>query len=676
MRVRNRVVVPAHQTHFPLEEHNLVGDRYVRYLEARARGGAGLIVAEAAAVHPSAGREGLLDLYRPEIVPGLRRLGEAVHGHGAKLFAQLSHMGNQDPGTSVLDDWHPVVAPSALPSTVYGRVAQALEPDEIADIVAGYGQAAAHAQAAGLDGAEISAVHGYLMTQFLSPFTNRRTDGYGGDVAHRCRFAIEAATEIRRRTGADFALGIRLSFDEHVGEAGLTPATSEEIVRILDATGLFDYFSLSTGNYHTLHQWVPSMTGARDGHLASDAARAKAAIDGRVPVVVAAAIRTLERAAEIVRKGQADLVAMARAHIADPDLVAKARAGRGREIRRCVGANQGCLRRLFEHGMITCTVNPAAGRERTLGAAPADVAARRVLVVGGGPAGMALADTAAAAGHAVTLLEREDALGGQLRLAGRLPNRGNWLELAEDMAAALERRGVDVRLGVEATPAAVRDADAAFLATGAGFDRSGYSISTPGRDSIPGAASDHVLDPAQAIADPERCGDRVVIVDDNGDHLPLGLALLLARTGRDVAVVSRQLFAGSGLVATGDLGWVFPELRAARVSVSSQEIATRIAPGAVEVESVWGGGARTLPADSVVLSMLRVADDALHRELAAAGVAATRIGDCLAPREVDDAIYEGVAHGRRIGTERENPRPQRGVFPMTTQRGNEETAER
>ena len=367
---------------------------------------------------------------------------------------------------------------------------------------------------------------------------------------------------------------------------------------------------------------------------------------------------------------------MARAHIADPDLVAKARAGRSREIRRCVGANQGCLRRLFEHGMITCTVNPAAGRERTLGAAPVHVEPRRVLVVGGGPAGMALADTAAAAGHAVTLLEREDALGGQLRLAGRLPNRGNWLELAEDMAAALERRGVDVRLGVEATPAAVGDADAVFLATGAGFDRSGYSISTPGRDGIPGAASDHVLDPAQAIADPERCGARVVIVDDNGDHLPLGLALLLAGTGRDVAVVSRQLFAGSGLVATGDLGWVFPELRAAGVAVSGQEIAARIAPGAVAVQSVWGGGARTLPADTVVLSMLRVADDALHRELAAAGVAATRIGDCLAPREVDDAIYEGVAHGRRIGTERENPRLQRGVFPMTSPRGNGETAGR
>ena len=515
------------------------------------------------------------------------------------------------------------------------------------------------------------------MTQFLSPFTNRRTDGYGGDVAHRCRFAIEAATEIRRRTGADFALGIRLSFDEHVGEAGLTPATSEEIVRILDATGLFDYFSLSTGNYHTLHQWVPSMTGARDGHLAPDAARAKAAIDGRVPVVVAAAIRTLERAARdrarwagrprrdgacAHRRPRPRGQGPRRPRPRDPPL-------RGRQP----GLPAAAVRARDDH------LHGQPGRRARAHAgccAGGTSQPRRVLVVGGGPAGMALADTAAAAGHAVTLLERDDALGGQLRLAGRLPNRGNWLELAEDMAAALERRGVDVRLGVEATPAAVGDADAVFLATGAGFDRSGYSISTPGRDGIPGAASDHVLDPAQAIADPERCGARVVIVDDNGDHLPLGLALLLAGTGRDVAVVSRQLFAGSGLVATGDLGWVFPELRAAGVAVSGQEIATRIAPGAVAVQSVWGGGARTLPADTVVLSMLRVADDALHRELAAAGVAATRIGDCLAPREVDDAIYEGVAHGRRIGTERENPRPQRGVFPMTSPRGNGETAGR
>ncbi len=167
--VSNRILVSAHQTHFPMEEHNLIGDRYIAYMEERARGGAALLVVEAGAVHPSASRDGLINAYRPDIIPGMRRLGEAVHGHDASLFAQLSHMGNQDPGTSVLDEWHPVIAPSALPSTVYGRVAKEMDAEDIASVVAGYGQTAANVQEAGLDGVEISAGHGYLMCQFLSP---------------------------------------------------------------------------------------------------------------------------------------------------------------------------------------------------------------------------------------------------------------------------------------------------------------------------------------------------------------------------------------------------------------------------------------------------------------------------------------------------------------------------
>jgi len=649
--IANRIVLPAHQTHFPMEEHDLIGDRYIAYMEARARGGPGLLVVEAGGVHPSTARDGLLNLHRPEIVPGLGRLAAAVHRHDARLFAQLSHMGNQDPGTSVLDEWHPVVAPTSLPSVVYGRVAKELAADEIAEIVAGYGEAAANAQAAGLDGAELSAGHGYLMCQFLSPLTNRRDDGYGGTIENRCRFVTEVATEVRRRCGREFALGIRLSFDEFLGDAGITPDASAEILRTLERTCDFDYYSITAGNYHTSREWVPSVSGGRDGHLAPYSARARELIDGRVPVVVASAIRTVDRAAEIVGAGQADLVAMGRAQIADPELVSKARAGRVREIRRCVGANQGCLRRLFEHGMITCTVNPAAGRERTLGAAEPVGPVQRVLVVGGGPAGMKLAESAAECGHRVTLVERSQQLGGQLGFAGQLPNRHTWLDLAADLQASLERLEVGIRLGVDAGVDEIIGfgADSVFIATGAFFDGSGYSIATPHRDGIPGAGSSHVLLPPVAIADPEACGERVVIVDDNGDHLPLGLALMLAQHGRTVAVVSRHLFAGSQLTVTGDLPWLYPQLTEAGVTILGQSVVDRIETGSVDIRSVWGGAERSLEADTVILSMMRRSDDSLHRSLTARGIAATRIGDCLAPREVDDAIYEGFAEGRRIG---------------------------
>ncbi|HET8758653.1 MAG TPA: NAD(P)/FAD-dependent oxidoreductase [Solirubrobacteraceae bacterium] len=648
--VANRICVSAHQTHYPAREGEVIGDRYVAYMEARARGGAGLLVVEAGAVHESTAKVGLIDLYRETIVPGLRTLGEAVHAHGAKLFAQLSHLGSQDFGTSDLDRWHPVVAPTPLPSTVYGRVAKAIDEDEIADIVAGYGQAAAHARDAGLDGAEISAGHGYLMCQFLSPLTNRRDDRYGGSVDNRCRFAIEAAREVRRRCGRAFALGIRLSFDEFVGDAGLTPELSEDIVRTLHASGMFDYFSITGGNYHTIHEWAPNIAGGRDGHLAPHAERARAACAQEVPVMVAAAIRTIDRAAEIVSRGQADLVAMMRAHIADPDIVAKARAGRREEIRRCVGANQGCLRRAFANEGITCTVNPAAGRERTLPGAGGALAPRDVLVVGGGPAGMMLAETAARRGHRVTLLEQAERLGGQLLLAGRLPGRATWLELADDLAASLERLGVDVRLGVAADAERVVAAgpDAVYVATGSTFDASGYSISAPHRDTIPGLSGAHVLDAGAAIAAPEHCGAHVVVVDDNSDYVPLGLALLLARTGRTVELVTRHLHVGSRLTATGDLPFALPQLAAAGVRVHAQTVVVRIEPGTVTVADAWGGEEASLVANTVVLSMMRRSDAALARALAERGVAATLVGDCVAPREVDDAMYEGLRLGLAV----------------------------
>ena len=650
--VSNRICVSAHQTHFPARELELVGDRYVAYMEARARGGAGLLVVEAGAVHPSTAKVGLLDLYREEIVPGLTTLATAVRAHGARLFAQLSHLGSQDLGTSDLDRWHPLFAPSALPSTVYGRVPKAMDAADIASVVAGYGQAAANARAAGLDGAEISAGHGYLMCQFLSPMTNQRRDRYGGSVANRCRLPIEAAEEVRRRCGHDFALGIRLSFDEFVGEAGITGELSEATVRELHASGLFDYFSVTGGNYHTIREWVPSVSGGRDGHLAPHAARARSAIGGEVPVMVASAIRTVERAAEIVSRGQADLVAMTRAHIADPEIVAKARAGRATEIRRCVGANQGCMRRAFANNGITCTVNPAAGRERTFGASGLQPAGhvRDVLVVGGGPAGMQLAETAARRGHRVVLMERGEQLGGQLLLAGRLPNRGTWSELAADLSGSLERLDVDVRLATEATSETVAGvaADAVFVATGASFDTTGYSIATPDRPGIPGSELEHVLDPIAAIADPERCGRAVVIFDDNGDHLPLGLALLLAGTGRTVEIVTRHLFAGSQLTATGDLPFVLPRLSEAGVRVTAQAIVRRIGAESVTIAWLWGGIERSIVADTVILSMMRRSDDALAAALAERGIAATRIGDCLAPREVDDAIYDGMRFGLSV----------------------------
>jgi NADPH-dependent 2,4-dienoyl-CoA reductase/sulfur reductase-like enzyme len=265
---------------------------------------------------------------------------------------------------------------------------------------------------------------------------------------------------------------------------------------------------------------------------------------------------------------------------------------------------------------------------------------------------MKLAEQAAEEGHRVTLLERAGRLGGQLLAAAELPGRRNWMDLVEDLTGSIERLDVDVRLGTEGTAAVVAslDPEGVFLATGSRYDLSGYSIATPGRDRVPGVERDGVIDPITAISDPEACGERVVIVDDNGDHVPLSLARMLAESGRTVAVVSSGLFAGSGLVVTGDLPWLLPKLTETGVRVVSQATVDRMGPGAVTVSSVWGGDPIELPADTVVPSMLRVAEDSLEAELDGLDAPVVKLGDCLAPREVDDATFEAVGLARAIGS--------------------------
>ena len=254
------------------------------------------------------------------------------------------HPGAHEFGRADLDDWHPSKAPSPDIASVFtGQPGKEMDEEDIARAVERFGRAAELAQAGGLDGIEISGGHGYLPCQFLSPMTNTRTDRYGGSVENRCRFTIEVLDEIRRRCGREFVAGIRLSFDEFVGEAGLTPERSEEILRVFDASGLFDFYDISGGNYHSMHRMIPTLQSGLDGHLAAHSERARAVVGPGTPVFVASAVRSIERAAEIVERGQADLVAMTRAHLADPGLVGKARAGRATEILRCVGANQGCL---------------------------------------------------------------------------------------------------------------------------------------------------------------------------------------------------------------------------------------------------------------------------------------------------------------------------------------------
>lgn len=647
--VKNRIVVTAHALMYG-DKDNLMTQQSIDYYEERARGGAGLILTEAQAVHGTSRGLGYRTHqgWRTEVIPVYERLAAAVHRHGAKIFVDLSHFGVEDYNGMFLDNWRALWSPSGLPSTTYGEIGKAMSHGDIEQLVAGFGRSARNAKVAGIDGAEVHAAHGYLLCSFLSPLTNRRTDDYGGSTENRCRIVKECAEAVRRECGSDFAVGVRLSLTEYT-PGGIDEAEGVKIALHLADSGLFDYFSISAGNASTFDRVVSpmSMPGPQLVHLAK---RAKDAL-GDIPVVTANGITELSVADSIVSAGEADLVAMTRAHIADPLLVQKAQTGREDEIRHCVRANQGCIGRMSKGWELTCTQNPAAGREKTLGTGTLNPASepRKVLVIGGGPAGMRAAEVAASRGHEVVLMEQSDKLGGQIRVAAKLTTRGRWSVMVHDMERMLEKYGVDVRLNTTADLDSVRALGPAhvILASGSTWRTDGFSAVLAARPAIPGLDNIRVLDPIQAIDDPDACGDNVVIVDDTGEYTALGLAELLTTLGKKVEVVSSKLFLGDNTLLNLDIGHLYPRLYALGVTLTPQHIVTEVTGDGVVLGRVWDGATKTIPAQSLVTVMLRDSRTALLPQLQQQ-FAVTAIGDALAPRRVDEAIYEGEMAGRAV----------------------------
>jgi 2,4-dienoyl-CoA reductase-like NADH-dependent reductase (Old Yellow Enzyme family) len=650
--LRNRVMVSAHDTGF--SKDNLLGDRYIAYLADRAKGGAAIVMPGAQVAHRTSG--GAFELisggWRPEAVPQYRKLADAVHEHGGLSFVQMVHWGVEQIGNLFIDEPHELLAPSNVPSFVYGEEPRAMDQEDIDDVIEGFVQTARNVRASGLDGVEIHGAHGYLVCEFLSPMNNHRTDKYGGNTENRCRFALEIAQAVRDEVGNDFPVGIRVSFDEMMpdGGGGITADEGERIVRTLHASGLFTHFNITAGNYQSSQHYIAPMTSGHHGNLVPFAARVKQFSD--VPVITVGRIQHIADAADIVRRGDADIVAMTRAHIADPEIVNKAQTGRAEEIRPCVGANQGCINRIIKGIQIQCTQNAAVGREAKWGIGtltPVDNP-QKVVVVGAGPAGLKAAETAALRGHEVVLVEQADEVGGQLRYASRIPLRADWTFVTDPLARSLDRLGVDVRLGTKATADLVNaeSPDEVVIATGSRFLHTGYTVALGDRAGIEGLGE--TVDPIDAIADPDVCGDKVLIVDDKGDYLPLGLAHLLAETGRSVEVVSRHMFVGGEILITGDMPIIYSALGGLGVKLTPQTMVVGAGPGEVTLLNPWNGELMPRGVDSLILCMGKASVNDLYRELRLANSTPVhRIGDCVAPRHVDEAIYEGERAGRAIG---------------------------
>jgi 2,4-dienoyl-CoA reductase-like NADH-dependent reductase (Old Yellow Enzyme family) len=633
--LKNRILSSGHDT--VMAHDGQVTDQLVAYHEARAAGGAGLIVVQVAGVHPSAKYTfHVLMADTDACIPGYRRLAETVHSYGTAVFGQLFHGGREIMDSQ--DGSLPVaLAPSSVPNERFHVMPRAITLPLIHEIVAGYGSAAARLQAAGLDGVEVVASHGYLPAQFLNPRTNLRHDEYGGSPDNRLRFLREVLSSVRSQVGPDLVVGIRISADEFAPD-GLTVDEMLTAVRALDADGVIDYVSVVAGTSSTLAgsgHIAPPMTEA-NAYTAPLAAKVTAATSR--PVMVAGRINQPHEAEAVVASGQAAATAMTRALICDPDLPVKTKDGRSEEIRACIGCNQACIGHFHAGYPISCIQNPVTGRELRYRSLPVPTVRRRLMVVGGGPGGMKAAVVAAQRGHDVTLYESARLLGGQVRLAERLPGRAEFGGAVTNLLGELERAKVDLRTGVTVDVALVeREApDVVVIATGATPRHPELEL----MDAMPVHDAWQVLDGAALPA------GRVVVADWRPDWIGLGVAELLARQGHKTVLAVNGYHAGQRLqqyvrdamiASASRLGVeILPLVRVIGADDDTVYLQHVLTDEPVLVEGVT----------SLVVSQGHQPVTALYDALTAPNSRFAGevhgIGDCIAPRTVEEAVLEAL----------------------------------
>jgi NADPH-dependent 2,4-dienoyl-CoA reductase/sulfur reductase-like enzyme len=513
---------------------------------------------------------------------------------------------------------------------------------EIDETIAGFLAAARRAQAAGFDGIEVFAAYNALVDQFWTPFTNRRTDGWGGSLEARMRFSCTILEGIRRDCGDDFIIGLAVSADPG-SDAALSVAELAEIVAWHDDRRLMDYVTCGTGSYFDFYPIIP--VSLYEQQLGVPYAAALKGVVTNAVVQAESHIRTPAAAEAVLAAGHADLVSIVRGQIADPHLVAKARADRAEDVRPCISCNQLCWGRRSRDYWISCLVNPSAGREFAWGGdrfTPASTP-RSVLVVGGGPAGLETARVAAERGHSVTLIERADELGGQFALAARQPSRGQVGDLLAWYGRTLDALGVDVRTGtaVGADQVAGAAADVVVLATGARPPGTGFQRAVPLVDRLPGAERPDAVSIHDVLAGRATVGRRVVVLDDVNDWRGLGTGLHLAQGGHDVTLATASPVVGSGLFHSAADGPLRRRFADAGGRMRPGTVVLGWDGTAVEVRSTVTGQTERIAADTLVIAETPVAETSLARELTERGIAFEEVGDCVAPRRASLAFYEG-----------------------------------
>lgn len=631
LSVANRIVRTAHGTVLGGAQ-GMVTDDLIAYHELAARGGCGLTILEIATVHRSS--PGALRANDDRIIEGYARLMHRIRPLGTRVFQQLWHGGAQARFYRGGPPW----SASAVQPTPGGAIPIAMSRDQIAEIEAAFGEAARRVWAGGLDGVELHFAHGYLVQQFLSPLSNLRTDEYGGDFDGRLRFALEVLQAVRDAVPADFPVGVRLSPEGVAGGLGVTE--NAKIAWALERTGQVDFIDVSLGSYFASERLLGGMDEPSGYQLETSVPIAQAT---DLPSIVTGRFTSLAEAEHVVASGWAEFVGMTRAHIADPAIVAKSLAGRVAQVRPCIACNV-CMASM-NAGRIACAVNPGAGREQTRGdhLLKATLHRRRVLVIGGGPAGLEAARVAASRGHHVTLVEREPHLGGQLRIASRAPHRQRLLALLDWFASELTRLGVEVRSGVELTPESLGEqgADAVIVATGSIPRLDGIQWAAPGEPATV-TGGGRLVSSWEVIGRDAPLGDTAVVVDDHGHYEAIAATEHLVELGARVTFVTRHGSFAPRVDATLETGPALGRLQpTGRFSLATRHVLSRVRGNRAQIRSLDGGADRDLPADIVVFVSANRPVDELADVARETEADVFVVGDALAPRDLRSATDSG-----------------------------------
>lgn len=629
LEVKNRIVMAPVNDSLAAAD-GAVTDRQVRYYEERAKGGVGMIITGNAYVEEKKGRISAAQFgcYHDKLIPKLNFLADTIHHYNVPVIMQLVHAGRQaDPN---IIKGYPV-APSPLPFPDTGVVPQELSIVEVEDIIDHFGKAAFRAKQAGFDGVEIHAAHGYLLSGFVSPATNKRCDKYGGSLEGRTKIVVEVIDCVRAMTGNDFAVGVRINGSDEV-EGGITIETSPDVARIMEASGV-DFIHVSAGMGHLPHI-VQQSNHLKQGCLIPYAEAVKRKV--RVPVIAVGSLTNPVMAEEVLREGKADLIAMGRPLIADPELPKKAKAGDLDDIRTCIRCNV-CISRLYKSCELACAVNPEVGREGIYPLTPT-AKPQIIMVIGGGPAGMETARIAGLRGHKVTLYEKSEKLGGASIPKDNPQFKKELENIPRYYSKQFKRLNVKVRLNHEVTVETVDKIKPDVIVVAVGG-----TLIMP---KVPGIESSHVTSALDLLNGKVVAGSKVLVV--GAGLVGCETALHLASKGKNVVLATRR---GKGEVAL-DLNSVsrkalIEELKKAGVTILENcDLHAVVENGAILEDREWKK--LLVEIDTVVIARGLKPQRELYERLVEKYPEVYAIGDCVKPRDITSAISEGYHLARRL----------------------------